>query len=555
MFCSPNVNNVKPLKTSCVNRIHVCSRESSSREVFMKSIKSRLVVQQVVNTVTANAQFTFDYLLLIILASLISCMGLVESSSVVLVASMLISPLMGPILATTFGQVIQNHGLRNLGLKSELSGLLICIFVGFVFGLVTGSFGLKGAVWGSTDQWPTQEMASRGELRALWVGMLIAVPSGAGVALSVLGGNAGSLVGVAISASLLPPACNAGMLWAYSFLAAISPPEIVQTATTLLTTAMPLTTAMIDNITITIATNTTISTTAPTATNPTHLASEGTCLALVNNAYVPVYSCSVPREAAMLGAISLLLTILNILCIIAMGVLVLRIKEVAPETAGPIKSFFSEDIHVARSYNTTQKGVTGNTLGKQLLSEWSLYKEQQAQSDQDGLSKEIGVVEFVNQIKDIEMSPYTQHLLSNLPNRSSWAVHNELSPEYDMAVNRLNEQLSKHPSVYLADASVTDQRIKQAYNTIHHIPGQQNSMGAEFRRHLKQRSSARNMRPVSTVLETVSETSLNSNKNEQPSVAPTAASGRNLLNFTSNKLFKRRKPRVQFKEGESDSLV
>lgn len=49
----------------------------------------------------------------------------------------------------------------------------------------------------------------RGMLRSLWVGVLIAIPSGAGVALSVLGGNAGSLVGVAISASLLPPACNA----------------------------------------------------------------------------------------------------------------------------------------------------------------------------------------------------------------------------------------------------------------------------------------------------------------------------------------------------------
>ena len=34
----------------------------------------------------------------------------------------------------------------------------------------------------------------KGELRALWVGVLVAVPSGAGVALSVLGGNAGSLV-------------------------------------------------------------------------------------------------------------------------------------------------------------------------------------------------------------------------------------------------------------------------------------------------------------------------------------------------------------------------
>ena len=45
-------------------------------------------------------------------------------------------------------------------------------------------------------------------LRGLWVGVLIALPSGAGVALSVLGGNTGSLVGVAISASLLPPAVN-----------------------------------------------------------------------------------------------------------------------------------------------------------------------------------------------------------------------------------------------------------------------------------------------------------------------------------------------------------
>ena len=41
------------------------------------------------------------------------------------------------------------------------------------------------------------------------MGVLIALPSGAGVALSVLGGNVGSLVGVAISASLLPPAVNA----------------------------------------------------------------------------------------------------------------------------------------------------------------------------------------------------------------------------------------------------------------------------------------------------------------------------------------------------------
>ena len=44
--------------------------------------------------------------------------------------------------------------------------------------------------------------------RGLWVGVLISLPSGAGVALSVLGGSTRSLVGVAISASLLSPAVN-----------------------------------------------------------------------------------------------------------------------------------------------------------------------------------------------------------------------------------------------------------------------------------------------------------------------------------------------------------
>jgi len=34
-------------------------------------------------------------------------------------------------------------------------------------------------------------MKSRGDVKRLWVGVLIALPSGAGVALSVLGGNTG----------------------------------------------------------------------------------------------------------------------------------------------------------------------------------------------------------------------------------------------------------------------------------------------------------------------------------------------------------------------------
>lgn len=51
--------------------------------------------------------------------------------------------------------------------------------------------------------------AYRGELRTLWVGCLIALLSGAAVALGILSDNIASLVGVAISTSLMPPAVNA----------------------------------------------------------------------------------------------------------------------------------------------------------------------------------------------------------------------------------------------------------------------------------------------------------------------------------------------------------
>ncbi|KAJ8949753.1 hypothetical protein NQ318_005076 [Aromia moschata] len=52
-----------------------------------------------------------------------------------------------------------------------------------------------------------------GELRSLWVGCLIALLSGAAVALGILSDNIASLVGVAISTSLTPPAVNAGLFW------------------------------------------------------------------------------------------------------------------------------------------------------------------------------------------------------------------------------------------------------------------------------------------------------------------------------------------------------
>ena len=172
-----------------------------------------MLVAEVVNGIKAGSEFTFDYLLLVVLASIIAFFGLLENSPVVLVASMLVSPIMGPILAGTFGCVIGDVQLRNRGIQHELISLGICIIIGFVLGILFCGLGAENYYASSLDKWPTPEMINRGVSRSLIVGIAIALPSGAGVALSVLGGNVGSLVGVAISASLLPPAVNAGLFW------------------------------------------------------------------------------------------------------------------------------------------------------------------------------------------------------------------------------------------------------------------------------------------------------------------------------------------------------
>lgn len=111
-------------------------------------------------------------------------------------------------MAGCFGAVIQDWNLVKLGVISELVGLTLCLCVGFFFGVCVAWHPFDGP-WASVQIWPTNEMVGRGQLRGIIVGVFIAIPSGAGVALSILGGNAGSLVGVAISASLLPPAVNA----------------------------------------------------------------------------------------------------------------------------------------------------------------------------------------------------------------------------------------------------------------------------------------------------------------------------------------------------------
>uniref|UniRef100_A0A7S2XSZ6 TIGR00341 family protein n=1 Tax=Attheya septentrionalis TaxID=420275 RepID=A0A7S2XSZ6_9STRA len=234
-------------------------REIEAAKAEWMNAATRLRIEQVREQIVEQAAFSFDFIALVIIASILAGVGLATNNTVVIVASMLVSPIMGPVLGMTFGGRIRDWPLARSSFKVEIYALGICIFVGVSIALTAG-------FTDSAELWPTNEMQIRGDVEGLYTGIAIAIPSGMGVSLSILGGNTGSLVGVAISASLLPPAVNAGICWMYAILVRAGVLENAQTAS----------------------------------------------------------------ELAVTGTISFVLTVLNIACIWVAGMLMFAIKEVAP---------------------------------------------------------------------------------------------------------------------------------------------------------------------------------------------------------------------------------
>ena len=183
-----------------------------------------LAVEEIYVNVQRQASLSFDFIAFCILAALMAGVGLIQNNVTIIVASMLLSPLMGPMLGVALGYVIGDRSLFLKGTRNELIALALSFAVGAAMAammpfLYTGTPSLVQLVesqW-SADPVVLTEITRRGGFSPLDVG--VAVFSGAAVAVSVTRGDMSSLVGVAISAALMPPAVNVGMMLALGVLA------------------------------------------------------------------------------------------------------------------------------------------------------------------------------------------------------------------------------------------------------------------------------------------------------------------------------------------------
>eukprot|EP01084_Bolivina_argentea_P220294 373371_1 len=193
----------------------ITKREPSK---FNESIKSRQVVQVVIDNVMNSSLFTFDYLCMLMGATIFVAVGLAGDNALIMVAGTSLSPIMGPVLAFTFGVTLGDSNMIKLGLKNELLSVLISILVGFIIAFLY-------AIFSENDgNWPTEQMISISTVGALADFGIIATISGLAVSLSIL--EASNLNGIAVSVTLLPPTVNCGMLLAFALFALLFPQHI-----------------------------------------------------------------------------------------------------------------------------------------------------------------------------------------------------------------------------------------------------------------------------------------------------------------------------------------
>jgi len=183
----------------------------ASNTVGSVSTEQIVRIKTMHDKISDGVNWDFNYACLLTIASIVAGLGLATDSATTVISSMLLSPIMGPVIGMSYGLIIWDIPLIKRSARNELLSILACIIFGMIIGVTT--------FWTTmAEEWPTPEMKSRATRVTFLTGFPIAFFSGLGVALSVLDDSTSSLVGVAISASLLPPAVNCGILMVMAFI-------------------------------------------------------------------------------------------------------------------------------------------------------------------------------------------------------------------------------------------------------------------------------------------------------------------------------------------------
>ena len=153
--------------------------------------------EEIYQDVQADAKLDRDFLIFVVLSTIVAAIGLHSNSVAGVIGAMVIAPLLGPILGFSLGAALGDRKLlfgaaKTLGVGVALA-LGCAVLISFLIPV----------------DFSSRELMSRAEVRL--DGMALAIAAGAAAALSLTRGANATLVGVMVAAALLPPGAAVGL--------------------------------------------------------------------------------------------------------------------------------------------------------------------------------------------------------------------------------------------------------------------------------------------------------------------------------------------------------
>lgn len=140
-----------------------------------------------------------DFIILSVLATIVTAIGLMTNNVAVIIGAMVIAPLLGPNLALSFGVTLGDKTMVQESLKASAVGFSITLLMSLAIGLMV----------------PSDVFADSAEYIARthvgYDGILLALASGAAAVLSLTAGISSAMVGVMVAVALMPPAVTMGL--------------------------------------------------------------------------------------------------------------------------------------------------------------------------------------------------------------------------------------------------------------------------------------------------------------------------------------------------------
>jgi uncharacterized hydrophobic protein (TIGR00341 family) len=176
-------------------------------------ISSKISPEEIHKDVINNSAFNIDYTIFIILSAFTAGFGLILDNVLIVMASMVLAPLMGPILGLSYGIIIRDKPLIMKAAKSEFFGVIISILCGIIIGLLYYLLNISYSLYNpSIFPIPIVSLEIRNRGLITIVDVLLALVIGIATGFSLTGGKFySSLVGLAVGASLMPPIVNIGV--------------------------------------------------------------------------------------------------------------------------------------------------------------------------------------------------------------------------------------------------------------------------------------------------------------------------------------------------------